>query len=205
MAAACQPASKSAGTMTTYKIDPEVLSEVCNEVLEFSLDDGTMFREIRSRLAERYPGIVDPSERPWIGSRAGGVLGKLTLLYASLNEYLIIFGTPVGTQGFSGRYNHMQIWDFFVAGETSTCDLETDQIVPDIYGPGDTGFLDKGHSLTCEMKPGSWMIEYGRGPNITALPFALMDSLLSSVELKSFFLTMSEYSRFILRSFRGPG
>lgn len=44
------------------------------------------------------------------------------------------------------------------------------------------------------------MLEYGRGPLITALPFALMDSIVSSVELKSFWLTIKEYSYFVLRN-----
>ena len=68
--------------------------------------------------------------------------------------------------------------------------------------PGDVGYLGKGQSFGVEIESGSWMIEYGRGPNITALPFALMDSLVSSVELKSFWLTMSEYTRFIIKSLK---
>ena len=135
----------------------------------------------------------------WIGSRAGGVLGKLTFLYISFTEYLIIFGCPAGTQGFSGRYNYMEIWDFFLTGKTITYDLESEQIAPTILLPGDVGYLGKGHSLGVEIQAGSWMIEYGRGPNITALPFALVDSLVSSVELKSFWLTMKEYTRFLVK------
>ena len=185
-----------------YKIDPAVLQEVCNEVLELPLENDEMFQAIRDKLSAHYPDLISPAPRCWVGSRAGGILGKLTLLHASMNEYLIIFGTPVSTQGFSGRYNFMQIWDFFLAGETITCDLESEQIIAKHYQPGEVGFLDKGDSLSCEIKAGSWMIEYGRGPVITALPFALMDSLVSSVELKSFYLTVKEYTYFILKGLK---
>ena len=188
--------------MKRYKIDPEVVQRVCREVVDLPLEDDVMFQAIRDKLSEQYPDLISPHERCWIGSRAGGILGKMTLLYAGLNEYLIIFGTPAGTQGFSGRYHFMQIWDFFLAGETLTCDLESGQIIPQIHKPGDTGFLDKGHSLTCEMKAGSWMIEYGRGAIITAFPFALMDSLMSSLDFKSVFVTIKEYTHFFLKSFR---
>jgi hypothetical protein len=182
-----------------YKIDPEFLTQVCKEVLDLPVENGEMFSTIIEKISNEYPGIVDKKQRRWIGSRAGGVLGKLTFLYISLTEYLIIFGCPAGTQGFSGRYNFMEIWDFFLSGKTITYDLESDQIAPTILLPGDVGHLGKGQSLGVEIQSGSWMIEYGRGPNITALPFALMDSLVSSVELGSFFLTMSEYTRFMIK------
>ena len=185
------------------RIDPEILARVAKEVVAEGLEHDAMFQRIRDRLAVEFPGYVAPDARCWIGSRAGGVLGKMTILYANMNEYLIIFGCPVGSQGFSGRYNFVEIWDFFLAGETSSCNLESDQIIPDVYTAGDRGYLAKGHSLTCEMKAGTWMLEYGRGPNITVLAFALMDSLLSSVELKSFFLTVKEYGYFILKSLKG--
>ncbi len=181
-----------------YIIDPEVLAKICDEVVRQNQETELMFQFIRRRLSEEYPEIISIEPRCWIGSRAGGILGKMTLLYGSMSEYLIIFGCPVGSQGYSGRYNFVEIWDFFVAGETSTCDLESNQSIPVIYKPGDRGFLAKGQSLTCEMKAGTWMIEYGRGPIFTALPFALMDSLMSSVELKSFSLTIKEYTYFVL-------
>lgn len=182
------------------QIDPEVLHRIAKEVLEANLENGEMFELIREKLHQEYPHIISKEPRCWIGSRAGGVLGKLTFLHVSLSEYLIIFGCPASTTGFSGRYNFMQIWDFFLSGETRTYDLESDQIAPTISHAGDKGYLGKGQSLGVEITAGSWMIEYGRGPNITALPFALMDSLISSVELKSFFLTMSEYTKLILRA-----
>jgi hypothetical protein len=182
-------------------IDPEVLHRVAKEVLSADLESGEMFDLIRSKLHEEYPHLIAPEARCWIGSRAGGVLGKMTFLYGSLNEYLIIFGCPAGTAGFSGRYNFMEIWDFFLSGETRTYDLESNQITQNIGRAGDKGYLGKGQSFGVEIEAGSWMIEYGRGPNVTALAFALMDSLISSVELKSFFLTLSEYTKLILRSF----
>lgn len=184
-----------------YKIDPEFLSQVSKEVIDLPLESGEMFSAIIEKISNEYPEIVENRQRCWVGSRAGGILGKMTFLYGSLSEYLIIFGCPAGSQGFSGRYNFMEIWDFFVAGKIITYDIESNQIAPNVYLPGDVGYLGKGQSLGLEIQSGSWMIEYGRGPNITALPFALMDSLISSVELKSFWLTMSEYTRFILKRF----
>ena len=186
----------------THRIKPEVLAEIAEQVVsEYSPEQKQeMFQAIRKMLAEHYPDLVDTTARCWIGSRAGGVLGKMTIMYASMSEYLIIFGTPTTTNGFSGRYNFLKIWDFFLTGETKTCDLESNQVEPNIYKAGDIGFLDKGDALSCDFEAGSWMIEYGRGPIFTALVFALADSVMSSVELKSVYLTIKEYSHFVLRN-----
>ena len=135
-----------------YKINPDVLARVAKEVVAEDLAHDAMFQSIRDKLSVEYPGLVDTAERCWMGSRAGGILGKMTMLYASLDEYLIIFGCPVGSQGFSGRYNFMEISDFYIAGETLTCDLENGQTEPSIYLAGDRSLLTKGQTLSCEIK-----------------------------------------------------
>ncbi len=181
------------------RIDPEILHRISKEVLDADLESGEMFAQLREKLHREYPDLISSEPRRWIGSRAGGVLGKVTFLHVSLAEYVIIFGCPAGTAGFSGRYNFMQIWDFCLGGEIRTYDLESDQIAPTVFRAGDKSYLAKGQSLGVEITAGSWMLEYGRGPSVTAMPFALMDSLISSVELKSLFLTISEYTKLILR------
>ena len=75
-----------------YKIDPEILHRVAQEVVSEILN------RIRESLAEEFPCVIEKEERCWIGNRAGGVLGKMTLLDANFNEDLIIFGAPVEIQ-----------------------------------------------------------------------------------------------------------
>lgn len=52
----------------------------------------------------RYPGHILPDEElQWVFVNAGGWMGSMCLLHASLTEYLLLFGTAVDTGGHSGR------------------------------------------------------------------------------------------------------
>ena len=54
-------------------------------------------------LARAYPRHIETRQN-WFFSLAGGATGIMTVLHGSLSEYLLLFGSPVGTEGFSGRY-----------------------------------------------------------------------------------------------------
>jgi C-8 sterol isomerase len=57
---------------------------------------------------------------------AAGATGMMTVLHGSLSEYLLLFGSPIGTEAFSGRYR-LDIWDWVIAGEMWTYTEETYQ------------------------------------------------------------------------------
>jgi hypothetical protein len=185
-----------------YKFDPDTLARECREVLALPLENGERFDALIERLSLIYPDLIANKRRRWIGSRAGGVLGKLTFVYVGFTEYLLIYGCPAGTQGFSGRYNFMELYKVILAGRYTTYDMESDQIAANVYLPGDVSHLEKGHARGLDIESGSWHLEYGRGPNITAMPFGLMDTLVSSVDLKPLLLTAGEYVSFVIERLR---
>jgi C-8 sterol isomerase len=121
----------------------------------------------------------------------------MTVLHASLSEYLIIFGTPVGTEGFSGRYS-IEIFDWVLSGEmwTYTEDRIGEKIVT---RTGERAHLRADQVKGWRAPDGMWLLEYGRGPIPTALPLALADSVFSAMDWRTVWKTLRIYGRHTMR------
>ncbi len=180
--------------MMPYKIDRDVLHKVAKQVVGLPLEGGELISRATRLLADEYPDLIDSEPGRWVGSKAGGILGKVRFLYFTPREYVVIFGSPTGTQGFSGCYKHVEIHKFLMAGQIDSYDLESDAIVPMTLLPGEHTCLEKGRARGLTIHPGSWHIEYGRGAVVTTLPFAMVDTLLVSLEL--------EFAKLVSRRFR---
>ena len=162
------------------------------------LPHADMMRLVIDELDRLYPGHVETRER-WLFNLTGGATGIMTVLHGSLSEYVIIFGTPVGTEGFSGRY-HLDIDDFVLAGEMWTYG-ETDVAARRVYGPGEWATLPRGHAKGFRLKEDTWLLEHGRGPVVTALPTALGDAI-TCLDFRTIRRTFWEYGRLVARELR---
>jgi sigma non-opioid intracellular receptor len=185
-----------------YKIEPDVLAAVAREAVGSGLTGGELITRTIELIANRYPDLVDPTPSRWVGSKAGGILGKVRFLYFSPREYIVIFGTPTGTQGFSGRYKHVEIHKFLIAGQIDWYDVESDDVTAMTLRPGDHSRTEKGHARGLTIHPGSFHIEYGRGAVATTLPFAMVDTLLVSLELESVRRSTAEFTKLVRRARR---
>lgn len=186
-----------------YKIDPDILHTVAQQVVGLPLEGGELLAQTVGRLAAEYPGLIDAGPGRWVGSKAGGILGKVRFLYFSPHEYVVLFGSPTGTQGFSGRYKRVDIHKFLLAGQIDSYDLESDDTVPlPTLLPGERTCLQRGHARGLTIHPGSWHIEYGRGAVVTTLPFAMVDTLLLSLEVESVRRSTTEFAKLVAKRFR---
>ncbi len=180
-----------------YVFDIEVLKEIARSHLDLPLAD--MLPAIAKDLAERYPGLIE-TKPDWFFSNAGGSMGQVTILYASLREYVIFFGSPIGSEGHTGRYPFVddnaivldgELW-YYGEGDTQR----------QVYLPGDVVHLPNGEAKGYRMVDRGWILEYARGPIPKMLPFGVADSLFSTLDLTSFFRTLRIYFRHLLRSAR---
>jgi C-8 sterol isomerase len=96
-----------------YLFDPDAVHECA--LTGLGKPKPAMFDVIADALEARYPGRIDRTQ-PWIFSNAGGAMIQMKLYYASIFEYLMIWGTPIGSEGHSGRHA-VGFWDTVVDGE----------------------------------------------------------------------------------------
>ena len=186
--------SKKGAGMASYVFEPEVIHEISRNHLGKSLEQ--MFDDVIAELAERYPGAIDDSQ-PWIFNNAGGVMLQMKLLHASTKEYVMIWGTPIGSEGHTGRHL-VEFYDTVLDGEAWY--YTEGQFTRDVYTPGDHIFLGKGQSAGMHYPDHVWMVEYARGVLPSLLPFGLADALSSTLDFKTAFQTIAIYFSLLTRS-----
>src|SRR6266536_4135406 len=177
-----------------YVFDPTVLHEISKKHLnEQPLEK--MFGNIIAELAECYPGAIDDS-KPWIFNNAGGVMLQMKLLHASLSEYIMIWGTPIGSEGHTGRHL-AAFYDTVLDGEAWY--YSEGQLTRAVYKPGDHVFVGKGQSAGMHYPDHVWMLEYARGSMPALIPFGLADAVFSTLDYKTAWQTIAIYLSLVMK------
>ncbi|KAK1800559.1 hypothetical protein P4O66_005779 [Electrophorus voltai] len=159
-------------------------------------DHEQAFSKVVVELRKRYPGHILPDEHlQWVFVNAGGWMGSMCLLHASLTEYVLLFGTAIDTSGHSGRY-WAEISDTIISGtfrqwKEGTTKSET-------YYPGDTIVHTVGEATSVQWSAGTWMVEYGRGFIPSTLGFALADTVFSTQDFITLYYTVCVYIKGML-------
>ena len=182
--------------MTRYLFDPDTIHKIA--VQYTGLPHQQMLEEITAALDRQYPGLIS-SDLPWIFSNAGGAMIQIKLLHASFNEYILLFGTPVGTEGHSGRHL-VEFYDTVLDGEAWY--YHEGQFERDVYTTGNRIFVGRRQSAGMHIPDHVWMIEYARGALGLLLPFGLADSLLSTLDFLTVWQTLVAYARLVTRAQR---
>jgi hypothetical protein len=183
----------------SYIFDAEGLQEIANTGA--GLPTGERWDAIHQELLRRYPGKIAPEVR-WTFNSAGNVICQIAIVYASPTEYVAFFGTPIGANGFSGRYGHADVWDLMVEGRMLT--YTEGQFEPTDYRAGDSAYLPKGTSKAMAYVGSTWMIDYGRGLPVTMMPFGIIGpAFFNTMDGESAWKQLADYGRLVLRGMSG--
>lgn len=155
-----------------YLFEPEKLQEIVKPAVGQPFDQ--MVDTVISGMAAAYPEYVE-TKRNFFFNLAGGITGMINVIHGSFTEYIILFGTPLGSEGYSGRYR-LDIYDILLSGEMYTY-TEPHPGRRVNHPLGEIAYLPKGTAKAVSLARDTWMLEYGRGPVPTCLLMGLSDAI----------------------------
>ncbi len=179
--------------------DPDVVHKCAMASLD--KPKPAMFDAFAAAMEEAYPGRLD-LDHPWIFSNAGGAMIQMKLCYASIYEYIMIWGTPVGSEGHSGRHA-VGFWDTVIDGEMWY--YGEGQFEKRVYRPGDRVYVGPNQARAMNFTTGVWAVEYARGPLPLSIPFGVADELVSTLDFATAAQTLAQYASLVGRHWRSPG
>ncbi|KAI8993131.1 ERG2/sigma1 receptor-like protein [Pilobolus umbonatus] len=172
-----------------FIFDQNILQSVAQEnIAKYSESGNTraMLENIAADLQKEYPGHITTKEE-WVFNNAGGAMGSMWILHASIFEYVIIFGTPVGTEGHTGRYFAD---DYFIILEGEQWAYKAGELSREVYKPGEMHHLPRGHAQQYKIPEHAWALEYAQGWIPLMLPFGFADTFFSTLDFFTLYDTL---------------
>ncbi|KAF8531263.1 ERG2/sigma1 receptor-like protein [Gautieria morchelliformis] len=206
-----------------YIFDPVFLHELSKDAVSTHGNATDLIvSHIISNLTEKYattanaPQVVlqtATTPENWVFNNAGGAMGAMLIIHASITEYLIIFGTPLGTEGHTGRHTADDYFNILVGEQWA---FLPGALEKEVYPAGSVHVLPRGTAKQYKMHEGCFALEYARGrPNVffmrqpltfepgwipPMLPFGLADILFSTLDFPTFYHTARITARETIRN-----
>ncbi|KAH9599116.1 ERG2/sigma1 receptor-like [Trypanosoma melophagium] len=177
-----------------WVFDPKKLQEIARRGISTAQTrhgaNATAQQIVESVIAELvrvYPSHAQYNGG-WLWNNAGGAMGSMTVLHSSFSEYLIIFGTAVGTEGHTGRYYWAE--DFFTIIYGEQWAATPDNTAREVYKAGDQHYLPRGVAKQYRMPDSCWALEYARGNIPSMLFFGFADLFSSTLDVVTLYETI---------------
>jgi C-8 sterol isomerase len=158
-----------------YIFTPSGLHALSQEAISLHGNDtASVVSHIVSSLSITHGPHINLDEE-WIFNNAGGAMGAMYIIHASITEYLIIFGTAIGTEGHTGRHTAD---DYFhiLKGEQLAYRPAKGIYEAERYPQGSVHHLTRGDVKQYKMEGECFALEYARGWIPPMLGFGYADS-----------------------------
>ncbi|KAF9028356.1 ERG2 and sigma1 receptor-like protein [Hymenopellis radicata] len=174
-----------------YVLDPTELHELAKSAIDASPNNTAgMIEHIVANLTATYPSEViriNPDTSEWVFNNAGGAMGAMYIIHASITEYLIIFGTPLGTEGHSNYMHTSDNYFNILVGEEWA--FAPGALEMERYPAGSVNHMPRGTVKQYKMHEGCFALEYMRGWIPLLLPFGFADGLTSTLDFPTLYHT----------------
>ncbi|KAI1390977.1 ERG2 and sigma1 receptor-like protein [Hypoxylon trugodes] len=174
-----------------YIFELDHLKDVSSRGIEkYGNDTGKIVEYIVAELHEKYPRHVNPKwnvPEEWFFNNAGGAMGGMYIIHSSITEYLIIFGTAVGTEGHSGRHTADDYF-YILSGEQWA--YVPGNFTREVYPAGAMNHMHRGTVKQYKMPNDCFALEYARGWIPPMLFFGFADGVFSTLDVQTLYRTV---------------
>ncbi|KAH7042102.1 ERG2 and Sigma1 receptor like protein [Macrophomina phaseolina] len=171
-----------------YIFDPKDLHDLANRAIaQHGNDTRAIVSYITTELSGRdhLTTFVNLDEE-WVFNNAGGAMGAMYIIHASITEYLIIFGTAIGTEGHTGRHTADDYFNILTGTQLAYVPGEYE---PEVYPPGSVHHLRRGDVKQYKMDSSCFAMEYARGWIPPMLFFGYADTFSSTLDFPTLWAT----------------